>query len=135
MMVSTRPRLNTAQLQRRNVNDNEGTSFMLKTARQVFVSLIVVILVFTISKVNNSVCKGLIVSIENTLVYTVDYKRAASDIMEVIKKIPTLLGRESQDNPPAEDGGAESAEAAAVEGNGTAEGTDTGDENADVNTN
>ena len=97
-MTSARPRLDTARLQRRQVNDSEENFFLLKTIRQVFASVIIIVLVFAISKINIGVCKSLIASIENTLVYTVDYKKAASEIMEGIKKFTGLFDGEGQDN-------------------------------------
>jgi hypothetical protein len=122
VVTSARPRLNTTRLQRKHVNDNDDNSFMVKTARQVFTSIIIIVLVFAISKINVPVCKNLIASIENTLTYTVDYKKAASDIIEGVKKIPSLFSRESQDNPPVQESEAAQDEAiATVEENADAQ--------------
>jgi hypothetical protein len=43
-MVSTRPRLNTAQLRRKRINNNEDNAFMVKTGRQIMVSTVIALL-------------------------------------------------------------------------------------------
>ena len=84
-MVSTRPRLNTAQLRRKRINNNEDNAFMVKTGRQIMVSTVIALLVFAVSKIQNPVCTNITSTVKNILVYTVDYKKAAIEIYSQIK--------------------------------------------------
>ena len=108
-MVSTRPRLNTAQLRRKRINNNEDNAFMVKTGRQIMVSTVIALLVFALSKIQNHVCKNITSTVKNILVYTVDYKKAAIEIYSQIKEVTDRFNRQ-EENIPQSDSSADTSE-------------------------
>jgi hypothetical protein len=108
-MVSTRPRLNTAQLRRKRINNNEDNAFMVKTGRQIMVSTVIALLVFAVSKIQNPVCTNITSTVKNILVYTVDYKKAAIEIYSQIKEVTDRFNRQ-EENIPQSDSSADTSE-------------------------
>ncbi|MCK9479459.1 MAG: hypothetical protein M0R40_08175 [Firmicutes bacterium] len=92
-MTGTRPRFNPPHLQRRQLSNSDDNTFATKVVRQFFVSAVVFILVFAISKTNFPMCKTIADSVKNTLSYTIDYKKATEGIVEEAKKLTQLLKR------------------------------------------
>lgn len=107
-MVNARPRLNTARIHSRQENVSGENSFILKTVRQLIVCGIIAAVVFTIARIETPECKFIVNSVENTLLYTVDYKATTITLLENVKNTAKMFIKE---DVPTENATEENADA------------------------